>query len=390
MRPVVKQALRRLWRDATTLQIGIHPDRALVLGGVAGNTATLLGAIDGTRTVEELRETARDLGLDDEAADRLIGLLVEAAVVDDAATGRGALLGLSPAEIDRLAPDLASASVAWGRPDAGLSAMRRRRASTIAVMGAGRVGSAVATLLAAAGIGHVVVDDAEVCRPADCTPAGSSPFDTGATRAQATQAAIHRSSAAVRTTTLAGTRRVDLAVVAPLGLSHPSLHEHLLRSSTPHLLAAVRETTGVVGPLVVPGVTACLRCLDLHRTDRDPAWPLLAAQLTTDGGVRATAACDVALATLVASMAALQVLAAIDGDDAETRWSPAGRWTRLPTRDGTLELTLPDWRVRRRSWSAHPACGCQWSQSQWSQGGPADETSSRRPTDAVPSGRMAP
>ena len=33
----------------------------------------------------------------------------------------------------------------------------------------------------------------------------------------------------------------------------------------------------VVGPFVVPGTTACLRCVDAHRTDADPAWPLLVA-----------------------------------------------------------------------------------------------------------------
>jgi hypothetical protein len=54
------------------------------------------------------------------------------------------------------------------------------------------------------------------------------------------------------------------------------------------------------------------------------------------------------LATLAASITALQVLAFIDGGD------PA-------TRNGTLEIALPDWRVRRRSWRAHPSCGCCWA-----------------------------
>jgi hypothetical protein len=26
---------------------------------------------------------------------------------------------------------------------------------------------------------------------------------------------------------------------------------------------------------------------------------------------------------------------------------------------GTLELVLPDWQWRRRSWQPHPRCGCQ-------------------------------
>ena len=48
-----------------------------------------------------------------------------------------------------------------------------------------------------------------------------------------------------------------------------------------HLAVTVRDGTVVVGPLVRPGRTPCLNCLDLHRRDRDPAWPAIAAQLQT-------------------------------------------------------------------------------------------------------------
>ena len=39
----------------------------------------------------------------------------------------------------------------------------------------------------------------------------------------------------------------------------------------PHLPVRVRDGAGLVGPLVMPGVTSCLRCADLHRSDRDAA-----------------------------------------------------------------------------------------------------------------------
>ena len=56
-------------------------------------------------------------------------------------------------------------------------------------------------------------------------------------------------------------------------------------------------------------------------------------------------ASDVAVATVVAGVAALQALAFLDGGE------PA-------VLDGTLELRLPDWRLRRRSWPVHPDCDC--------------------------------
>jgi hypothetical protein len=94
---------------------------------------------------------------------------------------------------------------------------------------------------------------------------------------------------------------------------------------------------------VIPGLTSCLRCADLHRIDRDPAWPALAVQLSVRR--RRAAPADVALATAIGGVAALQALAFLDGGD------PA-------TIDGTLEMHLPDWRIRRRSWPTHPDCDC--------------------------------
>lgn len=46
----------------------------------------------------------------------------------------------------------------------------------------------------------------------------------------------------------------------------------------PHLPVRVRDRSGFVGPLVIPGVTSCLSCVDRHRTDQDAAWPALSAQ----------------------------------------------------------------------------------------------------------------
>ncbi|MEO6205409.1 MAG: cyclodehydratase, partial [Mycobacteriales bacterium] len=102
------------------------------------------------------------------------------------------------------------------------------------------------------------------------------------------------------------------------------------------------------GPLVRPGVSACLRCLDLHRSDRDPDWPALAAQLSTDSGD--LVACDAGLALMVAAQTVREALTLLDGGVA-----PASV-------GGTLELAPGDWRWRRRSWQVHPDCPCGWEQ----------------------------
>ena len=46
-----------------------------------------------------------------------------------------------------------------------------------------------------------------------------------------------------------------------------------------HLPVVLDEDRVRIGPLVIPGVTPCLTCLDLNRTDWDRAWPALLPQL---------------------------------------------------------------------------------------------------------------
>jgi hypothetical protein len=125
----------------------------------------------------------------------------------------------------------------------------------------------------------------------------------------------------------------------------PELPGSLMAGGVVHLAAAASEAIGVVGPLVIPGQTACLSCVDMARTDRDPAWPLILAQIS--GRPPQPAACAAVLAAAVAAQATAQALAFLD------RAGPA-----TGVINGTLELVLPDWQWRRRSWIPHRECRC--------------------------------
>jgi bacteriocin biosynthesis cyclodehydratase domain-containing protein len=134
-------------------------------------------------------------------------------------------------------------------------------------------------------------------------------------------------------------------VIAPTGSVVPPEWLGQVRHR-PHLPVVVRETTAVIGPFVLPGRTPCLRCVELTRGDRDPAWPVLAAQLI--GERTGVEPCDVGLASAAGSIVALHVLA----------WLDRGIDPPPPTIGGTLELSLADLRLRRRTVAAHPGCGC--------------------------------
>ncbi|MCK0438263.1 hypothetical protein MUG78_01995 [Gordonia alkaliphila] len=80
-------------------------------------------------------------------------------------------------------------------------------------------------------------------------------------------------------------RRFDcnLLLLADRLIVDPPVRLALMAARTPHLPVVVHDGVGLVGPLVLPGLSSCLRCADLHRAELDPEWPRLAAQLAVVG-----------------------------------------------------------------------------------------------------------
>ncbi|MEU3250971.1 TOMM precursor leader peptide-binding protein [Streptomyces sp. NPDC006997] len=356
MHPMVKPALRRGWRDLNTVQFGMTPAHALTLGPVDLATGTFLDLLNGTRGLALLRDEGRRMDLPDGHVDALVDRLARAGLLDDARGGGPAADALRAKQevLDRLRPDLASLSLTRSEPGDAVRRLAARRALRVQVRGAGRVGSVLASLLSAAGVGEVEVRDGGCVEPWDVAPGGHPAEAVGERREESARRAVRRAApdrpprrgpqSPPRDDSGHGlvilAPRDDIAVYAP----SPTTAEPLLASGTPHLYAGVVEGTGMVGPLVLPGETACARCLHEGRTDRDPAWPRLVAQWNS-GRQPQVRPCDVTLATTVAGLAAAHALAFLDG---QVPASAGARW----------EVSLPGLQWHARPVRAHPACPC--------------------------------
>lgn len=356
---MLKPALRRAWRNLQSVQFGATPAHAVVLGPVDTATGSLLALLDGTRGMDRLRGEAHALGLPDGVLERLLGRLAEAGLIADGSAGRpGKAGGAIPADraLDPLRADLASLSVIKREPDGALRTLAARRAQRVQVRGAGRVGATVAAMLSASGVGRVEVLDSGSVEPWEVSPAGLPADAVGERRAVAARRLVARSAPGGRAPRTARAQAegghepgLSLVVVTPrdgLGayLPDPVPAEDWVTTGTPHLYAGVLEATGVVGPLVLPGGTACARCVQETRTDREPGWPRMLAQWRS-GAPHALPACDLGLATAVAGLAAAHALAFLDGE------LPASAGARL-----VCSLPLLEWRTERLG--PHPLCPC--------------------------------
>jgi len=132
----------------------------------------------------------------------------------------------------------------------------------------------------------------------------------------------------------------DLVVLIAHHVTPPERAAHWLRHDVPHLAIVYGDSAVQLGPVVEPGNGPCLRCLELHRRDADPAWPAIATQLLGRASMLETPS----MATEVAAAAARMVRESARGS---ALWS--ARSIAIVAEDGS--------RVERQ-WQPHPECGC--------------------------------
>lgn len=209
---------------------------------------------------------------------------------------------------------------------------------------------AVADLLTSLTQSGIVTVDTPQTRSASIRIHGRGPLSdllAGALRCSGTR--VRRSNLSH-----AGVRpgSTDLVVLSDYLVTDPQVVRDLHDARVPHLPVRIRDGSGLVGPLVIPGLTSCLHCADLHRSDRDAAWPAVAAQLRHAVGSadRATMLATAALALNEVN----RVIDAVHRNAGDTRL--AGEPP--PTLDTTLELDVRTGSTISRRWSRHPHCEC--------------------------------
>ncbi len=354
-RPFLPRAVPVLRVGPGTLQVGgADGDPGLRVGplpaGSAQALATLLRGLHGDRPVGAVLAEAVATGLDRAVVADVLDALRACGQLVDVSSADLLAAAHTPAARARTEVEL-PAALGTGSP----GTWGRRRVAAVVVEGATRVGVPLAAMLAASGVGRVHVRDRGTVGAADTVVGGLCAADEGRPRTLAAADAVRRVAPDADLRPLpAGTAPDLLVLTRPWAAVDPVLG-HLHTDRVPHLVATVRGEVGVVGPLVVPGRTGCLRCAEATRADAAPGWPELATQLREPPTARTgpptgpvTGSTGLCAATAVTALT--QVLGHLDGTAAPLAL------------DAALELRAPDLLPRRRAWPAHPGCPCRAAQ----------------------------
>lgn len=334
----LRPGLRVVRRGPSEVQVGVDPRWAVRLVDLGPGEPELLLALDRGGDLGHLARDAGRHGVSAARARELADALRSARVTCDGARRSG----------PPLRPGASAEVEAWTllRDDAdGTAQVRARAGRSVGVVGLGRTGLGAALTLAASGVGTVLLDDDSWVTSLDVGASGYRVGDVGGPRLAAAARALRDIAPEVEVSLPPG-QRPDVILHVARGAADPATGVALVASGATHLSVVLREADATVGPFVMPGAGPCLRCLDLHRTDVDDAWPTVAAQLVS-APPRGTppAGEPGVLAGVCAALAAAEVLAHLDG--------------RTPrTRGATVEVAMPDVLPLTRKWEVHPHCGC--------------------------------
>ncbi|WP_344009426.1 hypothetical protein, partial [Nocardioides lentus] len=302
---VLRPGVRVVRRDRRRQQVGLD-DLAVVVVDDPATDRTLVDLAAGRAVVRH----AVDPGLLARLEER--GLLVDPQLLAPSGSGE--------VEASR---SVAAAYAAHGPEAARLLGLRRSRA--VVVHGPAAWAEQTRRLVALSGI-QARAGVAATRRPTH----DGGPYAPGPGRGRARSVGDGRTATTAVLLLSAGEpRRADL--------------DPLMQDGRPHLVVATVQGRVRVGPFVVPGVTACLRCVDAHASEQDPRRPLVLEQQAAAGSPDPV---DPVLGALASATAVRDLVA----------WAQGGR----PASWSATAWLGDGGATAERAWSPHPCCGCGW------------------------------
>jgi len=325
-RPRLKSHIQPLRRGPGSLQLGVCPDTGVVLDGLSDAEIAVVEGLDGSLDIHTLYAGAAAAGVAAGRLSALIATLDEHHLLIDADTDRACLSRIDEPRRHLLQPDATAVAAAYGLSGDGFDRVAARSTQHVVISAEGDLPCALADLLRVGGIGRVSV---------------------GANAVNSLDLDLTSHRAGGRGATVGSTSKLpDLVVLAAMGAICPDAGEPWLRRGIPHLPLVVQGHRVQVGPLITGGGGPCLSCLDLHRRDRDAAWPALLSQLAPQGPFLTSApvSLESTLTAMAIGAAAMIVHTCLDGQPVSC--------------DLSLELSLPWPTIQNRRWLSHPMCDC--------------------------------
>ena len=329
-----------LRRNADTLQIGLQRQTAVTLDGFSEDVVRALVRLDGSVPRGQLTSALPELG-------EVLNSLERLGLVEDSLTADSSVSHLRR---QRLEHEHHVLSVTYGSTRSAEVILSRRAEAVVGIRGSDRVAAHVAVGLACAGVGTVaILGPDHLVSLGEITPVG--PFEPEFSWVEQISEAVRRQGSHA---SAARSQQFDLVVICHAAdvqppWTDPELADDLIADDIPHYPIAVSGLSGRIGPLVIPGRSACLGCIDRSEIDRDRAWPALIDQVRLRH--HQTRAQDSCVTAVCAAAAVQEILGYLDQGENHPDSPETNGYKLFRDFDPTPTLVPV---------APHPLCGCGW------------------------------
>jgi hypothetical protein len=318
---------------------------------------TIIAAFDGKKSAQEIAEA---LAIDHEIVSQVIGQLLSAGLIDylvtqivapgrfkeqDQSSDAGYIQLQS-----KITPELSATTWIAGVNDGGVEVLTKRRSALIEISGENRVATQLYGILLASGVTQTKMASAS---RRDRARIGNQDMCAGLlTNSDVGSNFQHTLEDKARELALFPSKDKSSADEIPevflkvfIGNGHEALIAQSMSEDEVHLIVSAPDGPSIdMGPLVIPGKSACSRCITLARSDQHP----LSREIDIFRSTHTELEIPVTVSHFVAAQIASEILRFID-----TKKS-ALISTRVRT--NYLDVCNPQ-HIR---FARHPLCGCSW------------------------------
>jgi len=318
---------------------------------------TIIAAFDGKKSSQEIAEA---LSIDCEIVGQVVGQLLSAGLIDylvtqivapgrfkeqDQSSDAGYIQLQS-----KITPELSATTWIPGVNDGGVEVLTKRRSALIEISGENRVATQLYGILLASGVTQTKMASAARRNRARI---GNQDLCAGLlTNSDVGSNFQHTLEDKARELALFPSKDKSSSDEIPevflkvfIGNGHEALIAQSMSEDETHLIVSAPDGPSIdVGPLVIPGKSACSRCITLARSDQHP----LSREIDIFRSTHTELEIPVTVAHFVAAQIAAEILRFID-----TKQS-ALISTRVRT--NYLDVCNPQ-HIR---FARHPLCGCSW------------------------------
>lgn len=335
-----------LWRSPFEMQLGVGAN-PVVLNKLSPAQERLIAALYKGVADQQLPAVSQQLGLSKSETDDVLKQVGPMLLADNPTLK--SKVDLSPEFVAGAFAEIIRASLLHSVD--GEAVLIGRAGRSVHIEDISRTGLIIAQGLAAAGLGHLISHDEKQVLAADLGPTGYPSQLLGRQRIDAlrTMLAASPNKAMVSTGKKLlekQLQKMDCAILISHQAMEPRRYAPWVSRDVPHISVAFDAEYASVSPMIIPGQTACLFCLENMRTDDDSNWPVLASQL-----VASQKKFDDAASQLFAAGIVIQkILARID--------KVSGFGLAEENLTG-YRLNLKTGEITELVWPHHKACGCR-------------------------------